>query len=177
VAAGVETVQAMRYRARIALDQQLSHLGPRPVALVSHDVVIRELLAMLKRELGPTDWIGQRTACFNELVHDTGEWRCCRWTRNPAGDRLDGQPQTRRERAAGWSYRANRAHLDRQLYTATVGVAVCFSSSTAAFTAPSSGYLPGIVRAAGGNGLDMHQPTIIGRGPGYAGGGLVRWWR
>jgi len=62
VAAGVETVQAMRYRARIALDQQLSHLGPRPVVLVSHDVVIRELLAMLNRELGPTDWLGQRTA-------------------------------------------------------------------------------------------------------------------
>ena len=82
-APGVETVQAMRYRAEITLDQQLSYLGPRSVVLVSHDVVIRELLAMLNPELGPADWIGQRTACFNELVHDTGEWRVLQVDQKP----------------------------------------------------------------------------------------------
>lgn len=80
----VEAVQALRYRAGITLDQQLPYLGPRPVVLVSHDIVIRELLAMLEPELGPADWIGQRTACFNELVHDTGKWRVLQVDQKPA---------------------------------------------------------------------------------------------
>lgn len=80
----VEPVQALRYRASISLEQQLSYLGARPVVLVSHDIVIRELLAMLDPELGPADWIGQRTACFNELVHDTGTWRVRQVDQKPA---------------------------------------------------------------------------------------------
>src|SRR6478735_2375447 len=80
----VESVQALRYRAGLTLDQQLRYLGARPVVLVSHDIVIRELLAMLDPELGPADWIGQRTACFNELVHDTGRWRVLQVDQKPA---------------------------------------------------------------------------------------------
>lgn len=83
-APGVESVQALRYRAGITLDQQLRYLGARPVVLVSHDVVNRELLAMLDPELGPADWIGQRTACFDELVHDMGRWRVLRVDQKPA---------------------------------------------------------------------------------------------
>lgn len=83
-APGVESVSALRYRAELTLDQQLPYLGPRPVVLVSHDIVLRELLAMLDPALGPPDWIGQRTACVNELVHDTGRWRVRQVDQKPA---------------------------------------------------------------------------------------------
>jgi broad specificity phosphatase PhoE len=79
----VESVHALRYRAEMSLDQQLPSLGARPVVLVSHDILIRELLAALDPELGPADWIGQRTACFNELVHDTGRWRVLQVDQKP----------------------------------------------------------------------------------------------
>ena len=83
-APGVEPVQVLRYRAGITLDKQLPYLGARPVVLVSHDVVIRELLVTLDPELGPADWIGQRTACFNELVYDTDQWRVLQVDQKPA---------------------------------------------------------------------------------------------
>jgi len=50
------------------------------------------------------------------------------------GDRLDGRPEARRETSSrAGPTGANRAHLDRWLYTAKVGVAAGFSFPSAPF--------------------------------------------
>ncbi|MEP6559605.1 MAG: histidine phosphatase family protein [Nakamurella sp.] len=74
-APGVEDVDAVLYRACVALEEQYDFLGPFPVVLVSHDAVNRALLAHLDPNLGPPSGIDQRTACWNELVHVMGDWR------------------------------------------------------------------------------------------------------
>lgn len=74
-APGVESTELMLYRASVVLMQQFGYLGSRPVVLVSHDAVIRALLAHLDPNLGPANVIDQRTACWNELVHLMGDWQ------------------------------------------------------------------------------------------------------
>ncbi len=74
-APGVEPTQAVLDRACIALDGQIPYLSEHPVVMVSHDAVNRCLLAYLSPDLGPEQWIDQRTACWNEIVHENGDWR------------------------------------------------------------------------------------------------------
>ena len=91
-APGVESVDHVRYRATIALDEQIAYLDDRrPVVLVSHDAVNRTLLSSLEPELGPEQWIGQRTACWNEIEHVDGRWRVLLVDQQPIA--LSAQPQ------------------------------------------------------------------------------------
>lgn len=82
-APGVESTERVLYRVSVVLMQQFDFLGPRPVVLVSHDAVNRALLAHLDPTLGPASIIGQRTACWNELVHVMGDWRVTRVDQKP----------------------------------------------------------------------------------------------
>ena len=82
-APGVEPAKRVLYRASVALVQQFDFLGARPVVLVSHDAVNRALLAHLDPSLGPASGIGQRTACWNELIHVMGDWRVTRVDQKP----------------------------------------------------------------------------------------------
>ena len=82
-APGVEPTERVLCRASVVLVQQCDFLGPRPVVLVSHDAVNRALLAHLDPALGPASSIGQRTACWNELVHVMGNWRVTRVDQKP----------------------------------------------------------------------------------------------
>ena len=70
-APGVEPLAAVASRARTAFDQLTGEYAS-PLVLVSHDAVNRALLAQLDPSL--TD-IGQRTACWNELIRVDGAWR------------------------------------------------------------------------------------------------------
>ncbi len=74
-APGVEPVERVLHRAAVVLMQQLRFLSSRPVVLVTHDAVIKALLAYLDPTLGPAHGIDQRTGCWNELVHEVGAWR------------------------------------------------------------------------------------------------------
>jgi broad specificity phosphatase PhoE len=62
-------------RARAALDEVYDADEPAPVVLVSHDAVIRLLLASVGPHFGPSDEIPQRTACWNVLGHVKGRWQ------------------------------------------------------------------------------------------------------
>ena len=96
-APGVEPAERVLYRASVVLVQQFDFLGARPVVLVSHDAVNRALLAHLDPSLGPASGIGQRTACWNELVHVMGDWRVTRVDQKPPVAR-GGCPVTRRRK-------------------------------------------------------------------------------
>ncbi len=73
-APGVEPAKQVVARARQALDACLKDTQRGPVVLVSHDAVIRMLLASLDPALGSPDDIPQRTACWNLITGRAGEW-------------------------------------------------------------------------------------------------------
>jgi broad specificity phosphatase PhoE len=62
-------------RARKLIADQLIDGAHRPVILVSHDVVIRILLASLDPGLVPAELIPQRTGCWNLLTHTHAGWQ------------------------------------------------------------------------------------------------------
>lgn len=71
-APGVEPTTAVVARVRPALDAVLdAHLG-RAIAVVTHDAVIRPLLAAIDAELGE---VVAETGSWNELVREAGLWR------------------------------------------------------------------------------------------------------
>ena len=73
-APGVESADHIRQRARAVLDEQ-SPLGAYgPVVLVTHDVVIRILLADLDPRLGGRDNIRHRTGSWSILLPDGHGW-------------------------------------------------------------------------------------------------------
>lgn len=73
-APGVEPAQSVLARARTVLDEQLDPIAERGVVLVAHDAINRLLIAALTPAYGPADDIPQRTACFNVLTHEQGQW-------------------------------------------------------------------------------------------------------
>ena len=74
-APGVEPVAQVLARARAALDAQVPLLAEGTVVLVTHDAVIRPLLAQLDPTLGEPDSIPLRTASWNLLSYADGRWR------------------------------------------------------------------------------------------------------
>lgn len=74
-APGVEASSDVLARASHALDDHADRGRPGVVVLVSHDAVIRTLLAGLDASLGHADAIPQRTACWNLLRHVDDMWR------------------------------------------------------------------------------------------------------
>lgn len=99
-APGVEPVDHVRYRATVALDEQVGYLDDqRPVVMVSHDAVNRILLSSLEPELGPERFIGQRTACWNEIEHVDGRWRVLLVDQKPTDFAAPPDPPARQMRA------------------------------------------------------------------------------
>lgn len=74
-APGVEPSGDVLARVSHALNDHAHRGRPGVVVLVSHDAVIRTLLAGLDRGLGPADAIPQRTACWNLLRRVDDTWR------------------------------------------------------------------------------------------------------
>lgn len=74
-APGVEPAADVAERARAVLDEQIDWLRLGPVVLVAHDAVNRLLLRSLDPDLGAVDAIGQRTGCWNLLLHNDDGWQ------------------------------------------------------------------------------------------------------
>lgn len=86
-APGVESLDHVRYRAMVALDEQVGYVDDsRPIVLVAHDAVNRALLGSLDSELGAERSIGQRTACWNEIERVDGRWRVLLVNRKASDD-------------------------------------------------------------------------------------------
>ncbi len=81
-APGVEPVSQVMARARPALDAVLDHYPDGAVVVVTHDAVIRPLLALLDPAVGE---ILAPTGSVNDLVRVGGSWRI---------DAVDLQPST-----------------------------------------------------------------------------------
>lgn len=73
-APGVESSEQVLARATCALDDHADRAQPGLLVLVSHDVVIRTLLAALDPTLGDPDSVPQRTACWNLLRRVQDGW-------------------------------------------------------------------------------------------------------
>jgi broad specificity phosphatase PhoE len=73
-APGVEPLATVAARARSILDEQVGVVAHSHVIMVSHDAVLKTLLASLDRCLGPIDSIGQHTACWNSLIRLEQQW-------------------------------------------------------------------------------------------------------
>lgn len=74
-APGVEPAANVVERARAVLDEQIAWLRLGAVVLVAHDAVNRLLLRSLDPGLGVADSIGQRTGCWNMLLHSDDGWQ------------------------------------------------------------------------------------------------------
>lgn len=73
-APGVEPSEQVLARATSALDDLAGRVQPGLVVLVSHDVVIRTVLAALDPTLGPVDTVPQHTARWNLLRRVQDRW-------------------------------------------------------------------------------------------------------
>jgi broad specificity phosphatase PhoE len=60
-------------RARAVLDDYGSQHAT-PLVFVAHDAVNRLLLTSLAPQLGPPEFVGQRTGCWNTLHRENGSW-------------------------------------------------------------------------------------------------------
>lgn len=89
-APGVEPVDAVRARARAALDDVGRWVKGGVAVVVSHDVVIRLTLADLEPGLGDPGLLPQETGCFNRL-----ELRGERWRVVSVGELPDGAARFR----------------------------------------------------------------------------------
>lgn len=87
-ALGVESAASVAQRGALVLDEQLPFLAAGPIVLVAHDAVNRLLLHALDPGLGAAESIGQRTACWNELVRDGRSWQVER-VDQPPSQRID----------------------------------------------------------------------------------------
>ena len=73
-APGVEPRGSLSDRALDAVMSLANSAGPRPVAVVAHDVVNRLVISRLVPEVGAADSIPQRTGCLNRLECLDGRW-------------------------------------------------------------------------------------------------------
>jgi len=74
-APGVEPASAVADRARAVLEDLLAAGEEGPVAVVSHDAVIRLLLDTLAPTPRQTEHVQPRTGCWSLLRHDADGWR------------------------------------------------------------------------------------------------------
>lgn len=84
-APGAEPRSAVRSRALTALADIAQDAHDLPVVVVSHDAVIREILAALDPGLGDPDEIPQDNGYFNTLEYQDGRWAVLKINQCPRG--------------------------------------------------------------------------------------------
>ena len=75
LAPGVEPAESVAVRAHAVIDDLLLDGAEAPVALVSHDAVIRILLDQLAPSPSHSEHLPPRTGCWSLLRHDGASWR------------------------------------------------------------------------------------------------------
>lgn len=79
-APGVEPIDRILQRAWPALDQVMDTHAGVPIAVVTHDALIRPILTTIDPRIGP---IEARTGSWNELVRDGSSWTVLKHDQNP----------------------------------------------------------------------------------------------
>lgn len=73
-APGVEPTADLVARASAVLDDVVAETSTGPVVVVTHDAVIRYILAALTPDYSPSELVPQRTGAWSLLRHSDGAW-------------------------------------------------------------------------------------------------------